>query len=189
MTIRQRCPWCGDDPLYVAYHDTEWGRPVFERQALFERFSLEAMQAGLSWLTVLRKRERMRERFYGFDPDRLARAGSRQVESWLKDAGLIRHRGKLESLISNARCVRSLGDNFGELLWESVGGQPLINHFARMEEVPTTTDAARALSKRLKALGFRFVGPTMCYALMQSAGMVNDHLTSCDLHPERLNAK
>lgn len=179
----QRCPWCGDDPLYVRYHDEEWGVPEYEDDALFERLSLEAMQAGLSWLTVLRKRERMRERFRNFSIEAVATAGSRQVTSWLKDAGLIRHRGKLEALINNARCARALKGGLGAFLWESVDGKPLINQFANHEAVPATTPLAETLSKRLKQQGFKFVGPTMCYALMQSAGLVNDHLLSCSWHP------
>lgn len=178
-----RCDWCGDDPLYVAYHDEEWGVPVRSDAALFERLSLEAMQAGLSWLTVLRKRERMRERFFGFDMERLSRSGERQLNSWLKDAGLIRHRGKLAALMHNARCARSLPRGLGHFLWEFVDHRPLVNQWSSVASVPAVSETAVALSKALKREGFKFVGPTMCYALMQSAGLVNDHLLSCHRHP------
>ncbi|MEM1437221.1 MAG: DNA-3-methyladenine glycosylase I [Pseudomonadota bacterium] len=178
-----RCDWCGDDPLYVDYHDAEWGVPVTSDAALFERLSLEAMQAGLSWITVLRKRERMRERFYDFDTERLARAGERQINSWLKDQGLIRHRGKLEALINNARRARALPQGLADLLWGVVDHQPRINEWPARQAVPSVTDEAVNLSKLLKQAGFKFVGPTMCYALMQSAGLVNDHLLGCHRHP------
>lgn len=182
-TVKEtRCSWCGTDPLYVKYHDEEWGVPCTDDGDLFERMMLEGQQAGLSWFTVLQKRERMRERFFGFDVQRLARASSRSIDSWLKDAGLIRHRGKLEALISNARIVRDMDASLAETLWQFVDYRPVINRPTGMGDVPAKTPAAEAMSKHLKQLGFKFVGPTICYALMQSAGLVNDHFTSCAQH-------
>ncbi len=175
----QRCPWCGTDPLYVAYHDTEWGVPVADERALFERLILEGMQAGLSWLTVLRKRAHMSEAFHGFDPQKLAGCGPEDTAGWLEDPGVIRHRGKLEAMVSNARCLLEMGGDFPEFIWSFVDGTPRQSGFASLQEVPGETEASRAMARGLKEKGFRFVGPTTCYAFMQSAGLVNDHLTSC----------
>jgi DNA-3-methyladenine glycosylase I len=183
MVKVRRCDWVTDDELYVRYHDEEWGVPERGDQVLFERLVLEGMQAGLSWLTVLKKRERMRERFFGFDPERLARAGERNVASWLRDAGLIRHRGKLEAMIRNARVCRSAARPLSELIW-SVVDRPVQNRWRSIAEVPATTAESTALAKALKQAGFVFVGPTTCYALMQSAGLVNDHLVSCFAHAQ-----
>jgi DNA-3-methyladenine glycosylase I len=180
--IEQRCPWCTADPLYIEYHDHEWGIPVADERALFERLVLEGMQAGLSWLTVLRKRERMQACFFEFDPQRLAQAGERDLQRWLTDAGLIRHRGKLEAMVENARRVVAMDGGFAEVLWSAVGGRPRQNRYRSLAQVPSQTDESRALAKQLKQLGFRFVGPTTCYAFMQSAGLVNDHLISCTAH-------
>lgn len=180
----KRCDWCGTDVLYVQYHDTEWGVPEYDEQALFERLVLEGMQAGLSWLTVLNKRERMRERFFDFEVARVARASERSLTSWLNDSGLIRHRGKLEAMIKNARAVRAMDGQFSANLWRFVDGKPLTNRFKQRAEVPATTPAATAMAKWLKQEGFGFVGPTTCYALMQSAGMVNDHMLGCFRHAE-----
>ena len=175
----RRCPWCRDDPLYVEYHDQEWGVPVKEERALFERLILEGMQAGLSWLTVLRKRAHMRSQFFDFDPEQLAIAGRKELDRWLKDAGIIRHRGKLEAMIGNAQATLALEGGLPRLLWSFVDGTPRQNTYADLTEVPAETAESRAMAKALKKTGFRFVGPTTCYALMQSAGMVNDHLIDC----------
>lgn len=180
----KRCAWCGTDPLYVDYHDTEWGVPEYDEQALFERLVLEGMQAGLSWLTVLRKREHMRERFFNFEVARVARASERSLTSWLKDPGLIRHRGKLEAMIKNARAVRRMQGQFSANLWQFVDGVPQTNRFRQRSQVPAVTPAATAMAKWLKREGFGFVGPTTCYALMQSAGMVNDHMLGCFRHDQ-----
>lgn len=177
---RTRCSWCTADPLYVAYHDEEWGVPVADEQALFERLVLEGMQAGLSWLTVLRKRARMRTRFHEFQPGKLAAVEAAEIEDWLADPGLIRHRGKLEAMVANAKRVIAMEGRFVELVWSFVDGQPQQNGFARPADVPGETEASQSMAKQLKQEGFRFVGPTTCYAFMQSAGLVNDHLTSCD---------
>ena len=178
MVKTRRCSWCGDDPLYVDYHDHEWGVPEFDGQALFERLVLEGMQAGLSWYTVLKKREQMRAQFFEFDPQRLASGGARRLERWLQDPGLIRHRGKLNSVIANAKAYRQL-DDFPGLIWSFVGGVPRQNRWDSLADVPAQTAESQAMARELKKAGFKFVGPTTCYAFMQSAGLVNDHLLSC----------
>lgn len=175
----ERCPWCLGDDLYERYHDLEWGVPEGNERALFERLVLEGMQAGLSWLTVLRKREHMVSRFHGFDPARLAESGADDVEGWLTDPGIIRHRGKLEAMIGNARAVAELDGRFAELIWSFVDGRPEQHEYRQLSEVPSETESSRKMAKCLKKLGFRFVGPTICYAFMQSAGLVNDHLVAC----------
>ncbi len=179
MVKTQRCDWCGIDPLYVAYHDDEWGVPVSDDRELFERLNLEGMQAGLSWLTVLKKRARMRERFFEFDARRLAEQGEGALPSWLRDPGLIRHRGKLEALIGNARASLELDEGLARFVWSFVDGAPKQNRWRSLADVPSATDASTAMSKALRRAGFRFVGPTICYAFMQSAGLVNDHMAGC----------
>ena len=178
----ERCPWCGSDPLYVDYHDNEWGVPVADERALFERLILEGMQAGLSWLTVLRKRQRMKTLFHGFDPERLASCGEEEVNRWLADPGIIRHRGKLTAMTGNARSLLNMNGTFAGFIWSFVDGVPQQNAFSTLSAVPSSTEASRAMARCLKEKGFRFVGPTICYAFMQSAGLVNDHLTSCPGH-------
>ncbi len=184
-----RCPWCGDEPLYVRYHDEEWGVPSRDPVHLFEMLCLEGQQAGLSWITVLRKRERYRERFFGFDASCVARMTKSQLESCLKDAGLIRHRGKLSAIIDNARAVEQLtaesGIDLASYLWAFVGGEPVANRLKTHQDAPAKTQASEAMSKDLKKRGFRFVGPTTCYAFMQAVGMVDDHLVSCFRHADQ----
>lgn len=178
----ERCPWCGTDPVYVAYHDEEWGVASRDDRHLFEMLCLEGQQAGLSWITVLRKRERYRERFFGFDMDRVARIDGRGIESRLKDAGLIRHRGKLTAIVDNARAAIAVREEFGSLgahLWSFVGGEVVVHRPRTLKDVPSVSDEAAAMSRDLKKRGFRFVGATTCYAFMQAVGMVNDHLVSC----------
>lgn len=178
----QRCPWCGEDPLYVAYHDEEWGRASFDRTHLFEMLCLEGQQAGLSWITVLRKREGYRAAFFGFDVERVAAMGAADIDRIVVDPGVIRHRKKLEAIVDNARAVVEMergAEGFVEFVWSFVGGAPVVNRMASMAEAPAETDASRAMSKGLKKRGFRFVGPTTCYAFMQACGMVDDHLVSC----------
>ncbi len=172
----QRCEWCLGDPLYERYHDEEWGVPEFDGAALFERLTLEGMQAGLSWLTVLRKRAHMQTQFFSFDMAQLAAAGQEDIERWLQDPGLIRHRGKLEAMVSNARLAVAQSD-FADWLWRFA--PPAQRGVARLDQVPSATAESEAMSKALKQAGFRFVGPTICYAFMQSVGMVNDHLQEC----------
>ena len=174
-----RCFWCNDDPLYIAYHDEEWGVPQRDPHRLFEMLLLEGFQAGLSWITVLRKRERYRQVLFGFDPVRLAAMSDAEIEERMQDPGIIRNRAKLNAARQNARAWLRLEDP-AALLWSFVGGVPQINHFGGRGEVPATTAEAEAMSRALKKLGFTFVGPTICYAFMQATGMVMDHTTDCD---------
>lgn len=183
----ERCPWCGNDPLYVAYHDREWGVPCHDERTLFEFLILEGAQAGLSWITILRKRENYRRAFDGFDPEKIARYGEKDIACLLGDAGIIRNRLKISAAINNARATLALhesGNTLDQLFWQFVDGKPIINRWKRMDEIPAHTPTAEALSKELKRLGFRFVGPTVIYAHMQATGMVNDHLITCPRHAE-----
>lgn len=184
-TALARCPWPGADPLYLAYHDREWGTPVHDDQRLFEMLVLEGAQAGLSWITILRKRERYREVFGGFDPRRVARFTPSRVARLLADPGIVRNRQKVESAVNNARRALEVAGEFGSLdvyLWRFVGGRPIVNAWRSMAEVPARTRESDQMSRDLAARGFRFVGPTICYAFMQATGMVNDHLVSCFRH-------
>jgi DNA-3-methyladenine glycosylase I len=180
----ERCGWCGTDPLYVAYHDTEWGVPEHDPRALWEKLVLDGFQAGLSWITILRKRENFRAAFAGFDPAVIARWGEGDVARLLADSGIVRHRGKIEATIGNARAFLDIEarHGFAPFLWKHVDGSPVQNRFATLADVPAETPASRALSKDLKAAGFRFCGPTIVYAVMQATGMVNDHLVTCPCH-------
>jgi DNA-3-methyladenine glycosylase I len=186
---RRRCAWCGVDPLYVAYHDEEWGRPVTGDQRLFEKICLEGFQAGLSWLTILRKRERFRDAFHGFDAARVARYGGRDVERLLGNAGIVRHRGKIASTINNAKRALELADEFGSLAayawsWEPPAKErPSRITWDVLKAMPTSPTSA-ALSKDLKRRGWTFVGPTTIYAFMQAMGLVNDHVEGCFARPE-----
>jgi DNA-3-methyladenine glycosylase I len=181
----RRCPWCGDDPLYREYHDHEWGVPLHEDVRLFEMLTLEGAQAGLSWLTVLRKRESYRRAFAGFDPLKVAAFNEDDIVRLLADPGIVRNRLKIASTITNARAVLEVQNRYGSLdryLWSFVGGAPIRNSWSTMCEVPASTKLSDTMSKELKRLGFRFVGSTICYAFMQATGMVNDHLTGCARH-------
>ena len=182
--MMQRCAWAGDDPLYIAYHDSEWGVPLRDGRALFEALSLEGFQAGLSWITILRKREAFRKAFQGFDPDIIAEWGTAETLRLVADPGIIRHRGKIEATIGNARAWQRIEgeQGFARYLWDFVGGRPLQSRFAIPDQVPAVTETSRKLSQDLKRRGFRFCGPTTTYAFMQAVGMVNDHLTSCPCH-------
>lgn len=182
-----RCPWCLGSARYRDYHDREWGVPARDSAHLFEMLILEGAQAGLSWSTILNKRENYRRAFHGFDPERMARYNARSIGRLLADPGIVRNRLKVEAAVGNARAWLDLRDREGDVaafLWQFVDGHPVINHWRSMEEVPVTTPAAEAMSRALKQAGFRFVGPTICYAYMQSVGMVNDHLVSCYRHAE-----
>lgn len=182
-----RCSWCGQDPLYVAYHDTEWGVPVRDEAALFERLILEGAQAGLAWITILRKREGYRRAFDGFDAGRIARYGDEDRARLLADTGIVRNRLKIDATIGNARALLGLherGETLAGLLWDRVDGQPLINHWRRPADCPATTDLSDQISKQLAQRGFRFVGSTIVYAWMQSVGVVNDHMVDCFRHRE-----
>ena len=175
----QRCGWAPEhDPLYLAYHDEEWGVPSHDERHLFELLVLEGAQAGLSWSTILHKREGYRRAFAGFDVEAVARFGPRDVERLLGDAAIVRNRLKVESAVANAKATIAAG-GLDELLWSFVGGTPRVNRWRTLDEIPAETDESRAMSKELKRRGFRFVGPTVCYSLMQACGLVNDHLTGC----------
>ncbi|MDT8344899.1 MAG: DNA-3-methyladenine glycosylase I [Thermohalobaculum sp.] len=179
-----RCGWCGTDPLYTAYHDTEWGRPEADARALWEKLVLDGFQAGLAWITILRKRAAFRTAFEGFEPARIARWGEAEVTRLLADPGIVRSRAKIEATIGNARAWERIEarEGFAPFLWQFVDGAPVQNRFASGAEVPAESPASRALSKALKAEGFRFCGPVIVYAFMQATGMVNDHLTGCHVH-------
>jgi DNA-3-methyladenine glycosylase I len=180
----KRCAWVPvADPLYVAYHDEEWGVPSHDERHLFELLVLEGAQAGLSWSTILRKREGYRRAFADFDVERVAAFGPTDVERLLADASIVRNRSKIESAIGNARAVVETG-GLDELLWSFVGGAPRVNRFRSLSELPAETEESRAMSRELKRRGLRFVGPTICYALMQSAGLVNDHTVDCFRYAE-----
>jgi DNA-3-methyladenine glycosylase I len=182
QTTTGRCAWAGSDPLYRAYHDLEWGVPLHDDRRLFEFLTLEGAQAGLSWLTILRKREAYRTAFAGFDPEVVARFGEGEYLRLLSDAGIVRNRLKVQSTIQNARLFLALQEEFGSFdayLWRFVDGVPVQNAWRTLSEVPASTPVSDALSKDLKKRGFRFVGSTICYALMQAVGMVNDHTTDC----------
>ena len=179
-----RCAWVpASDPLYVAYHDEEWGVPSHDERHLFEMLMLEGAQAGLSWSTILRKRENYRKAFAGFEAAKVARFGERDVERLMGDAGIVRNRLKIESALANARATLEL-ESLDELLWSFVDGTPLQNRFRKLADIPAETAESKAMSKELKRRGFRFVGPTVCYAFMQACGLVNDHTVDCFRYPE-----
>ena len=182
MNTPTRCAWCSDDPLYQAYHDTEWGVPVHDDRTLFEFLTLEGAQAGLSWLTILRKRKNYRRAFDNFDIQRITRYTEHDTQRLLADPGIVRNRLKIASTIGNARATLAVQAQYGSLdsyLWQFVDGQPIINHWRSLSEVPASTPVSDAMSKALKRLGFKFVGTTICYAFMQAVGMVNDHTVDC----------
>ena len=184
---RHRCPWPGQDPLYVAYHDDEWGVPERDDRALFEKLVLDGFQAGLSWITILRKRENFRRAFDGFEPETIARYDAAKVAALMNDAGIVRNRAKIEGAILSARAYVGIMEReagFATLLWDFVDGEPQINHRRSVSEVPAQTPLSQAISKELAGRGFKFVGPTIVYAFMQATGMVNDHLVKCYRHPE-----
>jgi DNA-3-methyladenine glycosylase I len=180
----ERCGWVGADPLYEAYHDTEWGVPEHDSRALWEKLVLDGFQAGLSWLTILRKRENFRAAFHGFDPHVIATWGEPEVARLLADPGIIRHRGKIEATISNAIAWQRIeaGQGFDRYLWDHVGGSPIQTRWQTLAEVPAQTELSTRISKDLKTRGFTFCGPTIVYAFMQAVGMVNDHLVTCPRH-------
>jgi DNA-3-methyladenine glycosylase I len=188
MAERIRCPWCLSDPVYTAYHDKEWGRPLRNDQKLFEFLVLDGAQAGLSWLTILKRREAYREAFDGMNPELMARYTERDIERLAGDARIIRNRRKIESAIGNARAYLRMMEgpvSFSKWLWGWVDGKPLINRFKTMQEIPASTALSENISKELKKRGFSFVGPTIVYAFLQASGLVNDHLADCFRHPEK----
>jgi DNA-3-methyladenine glycosylase I len=187
MTEPARCPWPKDDPLYLDYHDNEWGLPLHDDRALFELLDLEGAQAGLSWITILRKRAEYRIAFDNFDPNLIARYNDKKIAALLANAGIVRNRLKVNAVVTNARALLSLQeefDSFDTYLWKFVDGRPLQNNWRKMESVPAKTKESDAMSKDLIARGFKFVGSTICYAFMQASGMVNDHLVTCFRHTQ-----
>ena len=180
--VRKRCAWCGDDPLYIAYHDDEWGVPLHDDRRLFEMLLLEGAQAGLSWITILRKRENYRAAFDDFDAATIARYDEGKIDALLADPGIVRNRLKVNAAVTNARAfldVQAAFGSFDSYIWRFVDDAPIINAWRTLADVPAETDESRAMSKDLKHRGFKFVGPTICYAFMQAVGMVNDHIVDC----------
>jgi DNA-3-methyladenine glycosylase I len=181
----KRCPWPKQDPLYVAYHDEEWGVPEYDDRALYEKLILDGFQAGLSWITILRKRDNFRRAFDGFAPEKIARYTPKKIERLMQDAGIVRNRMKIEGTIGSARAYLDMmekGPGFSRLLWDFVGGKPKVNRFRSTSQVPAETELSRKISNELAGRGFKFVGPTIVYAFMQATGMVNDHIVSCHRH-------
>jgi DNA-3-methyladenine glycosylase I len=181
----KRCPWPKTDPLYIAYHDEEWGVPEYDDRALFEKLILDGFQAGLSWITILRKRDNFRRAFGDFVPEKIARYRPAKIESLMQDAGIVRNRAKIEGTVRSARAwldAMEQGPGFSQLLWDFVDGRPKINHYKSTAQVPAETATSRAISKELAQRGFKFCGPTIVYAFMQAVGMVNDHLITCHRH-------
>jgi DNA-3-methyladenine glycosylase I len=187
MADKARCSWPGTDSLYLAYHDTEWGVPEYDARALYEKLILDGFQAGLSWITILRKRENFRKAFHNFDPQKIARYGARDVDRLLKNEGIIRSRAKIEAAIKGAQLWIDIEEKecggFPDLIWKHVGGKPQINRF-KAGQVPAQTEMSEGLSKELRQRGFKFCGPVIVYAFAQATGMVNDHLTTCFRHAE-----
>ena len=182
MTELERCPWCGDDPLYVAYHDEEWGVPVYDDRLLFAKLILDGAQAGLSWITILRKRDNYWAAFDQFDAEKIARYDEEKIAALLQNPGIVRNRLKVRAAVKNARgflAIQEAAGSFSDFLWDFVDGAPVQNRWRSMDEMPAETAVSRAMSKALKQHGFSFVGPTIVYAFMQAVGMVNDHLLGC----------
>ena len=180
-----RCTWPKQDPLYLAYHDDEWGVPEFDDHALYEKLVLDGFQAGLSWITILRKRENFRRAFDGFEPEKIARYTPKKVERLMQDAGIVRNRMKIEGAVLSARAWLELmekGPGLSRLLWDHLDGKPKLNNYRSMKQVPAETELSRKISKELAGRGFKFCGPTIVYAFMQAVGMVNDHLVTCHRH-------
>jgi len=179
-----RCPWPGEDPLYMAYHDTEWGVPEYDDRALFEKLILDGFQAGLSWITILRKRDNFRKAFDDFDPAKIAKYNAKKIEALMNDAGIVRNRAKIEGAVNSAKAYLKIMDEggFSKFVWDFVDGKPKVNAFKTTASVPAATPISTAMSRELIARGFKFVGPTIVYAFMQATGMVNDHLVTCHCH-------
>ncbi|MGK2872353.1 MAG: DNA-3-methyladenine glycosylase I [Alphaproteobacteria bacterium] len=184
--IQSRCPWPGQDEFYIAYHDLEWGVPEYDDRALYEKLILDGFQAGLSWITILRKRDNFRAAFDAFEPALIARYNEKKIQALLQDAGIIRHRGKIEAAISSAQAYLAImeNDGFSNYLWNFVDGKPIQNSLRSMADAPAQTPLSQTISKDLKQKGFKFTGPTIVYAFMQAVGMVNDHMTACFRHKE-----
>ena len=182
---KTRCPWPGEDPFYVAYHDNEWGVPEYDDRALYEKLILDGFQAGLSWITILRKRENFRKAFDDFQPEKIARYNAKKVHALMNDAGIVRNRAKIEGTVASAKSyleIMEKGPGFSKFLWDFVDGKPKVNQFKTTASVPASTPVSIKISKELGSRGFKFVGPTIVYAFMQATGMVNDHLVTCHCH-------
>lgn len=187
MDEKARCPWCGTDPLYVKYHDEEWGTPIYDDQLLFAKLILDGAQAGLSWITILRKRENYWQAFDNFDPEIIARYDDDKLAELMQNSGIVRNRLKIQAAVKNAKGYLTIMEehgSFSDFLWQFVDGSPIQNRWQTMANIPTETAVSRAMSKALKQYGFNFVGPTICYAFMQAVGLCNDHLVSCFRHSE-----
>lgn len=184
MAKAKRCDWCGEDPLYVDYHDKEWGVPQFDSRTLYEKLMLDGFQAGLAWITILRKRDGFRDAFEGFKPEVIARYGDKEIERLVTDERIVRHRGKITATIGNAQAYLRISEteSFSDYLWKHVDGKPIQNRMKTMADVPAQTDLSVKISKQLKKDGFKFCGPTIVYAVMQAMGMVNDHMVNCPRH-------
>lgn len=181
-TIPTRCSWVNQDPDYIAYHDNEWGKAIKDNQRLFEMICLEGQQAGLSWYTILKKREGYRELFYQFDPKRIAAMDEADIERLMQDSRIVRHRAKINAIIANAHAYLKMaesGENFSTFIWHFVNHQPIVNNWKLSSQIPSETELSKDLSTALKKRGFKFVGPITCYAFMQATGLINDHLVSC----------
>ncbi len=182
----KRCPWAGNDPIYQEYHDREWGNPIHNDQTLFEFLILEGAQAGLSWITILKKREEYRKAFAGFDPEKVALFDQQKMDLLLQNPGIIRNKLKINAAIINARQFLEIKNRYGSFdafIWDFVDGKTIVNSWETLAEVPAETELSAIMSKKLKKEGFKFVGPTICYSFMQACGLVNDHLTDCFRHP------
>ena len=189
MNEKIRCPWAGDTPIYIAYHDNEWGRPVHDDGKLFEMLILEGMQAGLAWITVLKKREAFREAFDGFDPKKIALYGEAKIQELLANEGIIRNRLKINAAVINAKLFLKIAEEYGsfdKFIWEYVDYTPVAGQWKKIEDIPATTPISDKISKDLKKIGFKFAGPAIVYAFMQATGMVNDHITECFVYDELL---
>lgn len=185
-----RCSWAGSDPLYIAYHDEEWGVPEYDSRALWEKLVLDGFQAGLAWITILRKRDGFRDAFQGFDPAVIANWGEAEIDRLVQDARIVRHRGKITATITNAQAYLRISErqSFSDFLWSQIGPAPIQNNWPSMADVPAQTPLSVQISKSLQREGFKFVGPTIVYAWMQATGMVNDHITTCPCHAGLTNA-
>jgi DNA-3-methyladenine glycosylase I len=180
-----RCAWCGTDPLYVAYHDEEWGVPEYDNRALYEKLMLDGFQAGLSWITILRKRDNFRKAFDGFEPGVIVDYKAKKIEALMQDAGIVRNRAKIVGAVASARAyldMQNKGESFSDFLWDFMDGKPKINRFRSRGQVPAETPLSLTISKELASRGFKFCGPTIVYAFMQAVGMVNDHMVACHRH-------
>lgn len=177
-----RCSWLTEDPIYIKYHDTEWGEPQYDDIKLFEMLCLEGQQAGLSWITILRKRDNYRKHFHNFDPLKISQMDNMEIQQLLSNSDIVRHKGKIESIINNAKCYITMqknGEEFSQFVWNFVDQKPIINNWKTNKEIPTQTDISVEMSKDLKKRGYKFVGSTICYAFMQACGLVNDHIVDC----------